>query len=1170
MDIQEKEETVPFVHLHNHTDYSTYDGFMSPLELSRRAKELDMPAVAISDHGKIGGFLKFFKACKGEKRPEDPKKLKKFNPKWEKSIKPILGVELYMSLDLSIKKTERFHILLLAKNNIGLRNIYKLCSIGHQHTAYNFPRIDFEILKRHKEGLIVSTACIGGEFSQLVKDGDIDGAYEFAKKYHDVWGDDFYLEVMFTDKPDSELGKDQIEVIKVIRECSKKLGIKVIATNDAHYVKEENAEFQRIKKTISSRRPLEHEDSHEYYLKSYDEMAKIFSRVGKDWLQNTVDIADKCNVEIEFGNLDLPEFKIPENDEFNEYKKPLLGKTEEQSYLRYLSFKGLKEKGLDEKQNYIERLDSELETIMFTGFDRYFLIVEEYCAWTRNKGVRIGLGRGSGCGSLVLYCLKVTGIDPIKYNLSMDRFLYCESEYHFGPAEIYSDGKNREWKPKGLGNRYRKNTEEDIRKFSSIRELCKKKLIETEASDEQRKRIVKELKFFFRNTSLIYDLFETSIVKKEKGVGDINCPNSYLLELLNFTNKKADLSKDIWFNYLVDKEQSRISPPDIDIDFEERDGLLEHLCELYGLERVALIGTTGTYKPKAAVQFTAKAIGIVSDNNPRERRFSAENDQEGKRLSKIMTNLPLSLKQWLGEDNDFKPPNARITECIKQLKAEKERGGRYAKLFKIAKKLEGKIRAYGTHPAGIVISSRDITDDVPLHVAKVQKDTSSEINGNWDGGDSKISINLMTTQYDMDEVESLGLLKFDLLQLQTLRQISLTLDLIKERYGELDFDIDTLETNDPRVFRTINSMKLEGLFQISGDAFTGKDWPRKDKKTGETLRDKDGNVMYFHAKGVMEIIGCDCFNDIVAANALGRPGPLALDMPKKYAEGKRNPDKVKYSHDDLIEILQPTYGELCYQEQLISMAQKLAGFTFAEADGLRKACAKKKKEMLDVIEPKFRKGCKANKIPEDVIEEMFSIIIEFGSYAFNRSHSTAYGAMCYQTAYLKTYYPAEFMSSLLTSAASTSDDKLDIVSSKLQEEYPKLDILKPTINGSGKSYVPVGASRTTSQIIAPFFSLKGVGKKLSDSIVTLRDRERGGTFSCMREFLAAVNSGGKSIVTNSIGTLLIESGVFEEFGTKNQMKKEMMEFNAIKKITPRKGKSFTDPTILRRMTNFEF
>ena len=1310
---------INFVHLHCHSIYSTFDGFMSPKEMAKEthknflienikedsfgintkeiidlyvekyylskkelAKEIYLkfgikdssllkkcvneltkefkvrPSIAITDHGKVGGFVKFQKACK------------------ERNIKPIFGVEMYLSKDLSVKKDKRYHILLLAKNKTGYKNILKICTEGHKFSAYGFPRINLEILKKYKDGIIVSTACLGGEFAKLILNDKIEEAYLMAKEYKEIWGDDFYIELMYTGIEDQKI------VLKEAIKCADELGIKLIATNDAHYTKKEDCQYQQVKKSISINKPLDSEDSSHYYLKNFDEMRQIFKKdKGLEILNNTVEVANKCNYEIEFGNAKLPDFKIPkDNEEFNEFLKYQHRRTKEQSYLRFLSLQGLRDRGLSDSQEHIDRLNNELETIEFTGFDKYFLIVHEYCEFARNNDVLVGVGRGcflpdskvilsngnktsikdiekgckvlshdnstneviekfiydieekiiviemedgrkikctndhriliqnkktkkwllakelkendflvdvknkttsriknvkqksykgkvydlciddkhtynieglavhnSGVGSLVLYCLKVTdGTEPIKYGLDMDRFLYAEAEYRLKEKDLYTNKENKDiLKSTGRGNRLRVLTREEKIKLKDIISLIVKNIKDKKIGNKIKNRIKEEIDFLKNKPTLFEDIYNFMSIDEK---GDINLPNSLLLYMLGLTSGKPNLDKNFKFEFVLDKEQTRISPPDIDIDFSDREPILEHLKELYGSENVAYIGTVGTYGPKASVQFAAKSLNIMGDNDPSERKFSSANDQEGKRLSKIMTNLPLTLEQWLGEDKNFKPPNKFIAECIDNLKEEKNKNQNYKKVFETAKKLEGKIRNFGTHAAGIVISSDHIVEDIPLHMAKVNKDALKEVGMSW--GDSVETSDMMTTQFDMEEVEEIGLLKFDFLQIDTLRQMKLAIDLIKDQYGEINFDINNLDTTDKKVLDTIKKMKLTGLFQISGSTFKGGDFPQYDKETGKVKLDENNNVKTYHKQGVMEVIKCEQFNDIVVPNAIGRPGPLTLGMHRKYAYNKKHPDEITYPHPLLEGILKETYGNLIFQEQMIKMAQLMAGFSFSEADQLRKACGKKKIELLEDIEPKFISGCMKNNIPKNVIDEMWNLCIEFGQYAFNKSHSTAYGYICFQTSYLKTYYTKEFICALLTSEANKSDEKLLEMIQNLKGEYKKLEIINPDINVSEKTYYPVKDS--TLSVIAPIFSIKGIGQKISDSIV---DRRKNiGEFVSIDQFMTVMNSGGKSLISNRVADDMVKNGCFNSIDTnKDNLKKGIRRQKSIKKIVVSKS-----------------
>jgi DNA polymerase III alpha subunit len=1137
---QKMTDFVEYVPVHNHSVFSTFDGFMKVEDMVARCKELGFRAVALTDHGEVGGFIKLNAACK------------------EHGIKPIFGTEAYLSYDLTSKKSQRYHLILLAKNEAGYKNILKLASIAYKNTAYNHPRIDFEILKQHREGLIISTACLGGEFAKRIISDDIDGAYNMVKNYHDIWGEDFYIEVMYHGIP------EQLRVIEHAVKCSEIYGVKIIATNDSHYLTKDMAKYQQVKKAIAFGKPLDDNDVSHYYIKSYDEMSKIFNKQGLEYLHNTVEIANKCNYVIQEKKASLPNVIVPNNiEEFNEFKKHLYRCNEQTSYLTYLAHKGLKWRKLDHDPLYQERLERELEMIKFTGFVNYFLIVWEYCSWARENNIRIGAGRGSGVGSLVLFCLGVTGINPIPYDLSMDRFLYAEAEYHLYHDEIYSNSLFKEhYLSTGTGRRDRKLTKNENIKYQQLIEICKTHLSEYKFSTEEKDRTKKELLYLKERPSLVVDILDKYEYAKNNHKGDINKPNSHILNLIGITDKKADLSK--WFDYyfVVDYAQSRISPPDIDIDFEHREKILQHLCDVYGKDNVALIGVNMTYKPKAAVQFAAKAIDITNTNNVDDKRFSPENDKEAKRLSKLMTGIGLSLKQWLGEDEKYIPSNRIIIECMENIQNEINKGGKYKEVFEVAKMLEGVIKGFGTHAAGVVISSRPIVEDIPLRVAKVQKDTNGDFDFDSDeDSDSEAIVDLMTTQFDMKEIEDvIGLLKFDFLQLNNLRQFTTTIDLIKQINGkDTEIDIDNLIPDDPKVFETINKMKLVGLFQISGKAFAGGDYPRFDKETGEVLRDDNGEIKTYHSKGVMEIIGCSDFQDIVAPNALGRPGPLNCGMPKKYKEGKDDPESIRYPHEKLKEVLSPTYGQLIYQEQLIKMAMILANMTFSQADELRRACAKKKDYLFAKIEPIFRNGCKNNNIPDQLINEMWSLAKEFGEYAFNRSHSTAYGYICYQSAWLKTYYPTEFICSLLTSEANKNDEKLEIMINSLKEEYPKLQILPPDINKSRKTYFPIGHLK----VIAPFVSVKGIGKKVSDAIVECREDIE--YYVSLEHFLRTINSSGKSVISETICKFLIDNDIFKIFGDKESLYNDLSRYNNIKKLTTPTKTRGTDPALASRI-----
>lgn len=439
-----KKEYAKFVHLHCHSDYSLYDGFQKIAiwdkqtgkkligGLVKRAADLNMKAIALTDHGKVGGFIKFYKACKVA------------------GIKPIFGCENYICNNLENKKDERFHLTVLAKNYEGYKNLLKISTISHKYMVKvwnnEIPRIDWNILKQHFSGLVVLSGCIASEFSKkIVVDQDLIGAEEIAKKYKDVFGNDYYIEVMWTGH------KPQLEQIKHATQIAAKLGIKVVMTNDAHFSVRDEAKYQRAKISISRNAPLPIDESFsdEYYIKSYDEMSQIISTSkGKrfDFLYNTMEIEEKCDVQLKLGQAQLPHFEIPkDNEKFNNFKKTIWGMSEEEAYLNFLAIEGLKWRGKWDDSVYRERLFKELETIKFTGFIRYFLVTEEFVRWAREVGkIMTGVGRGSAIGSLATYCLGITNVDPVKYNLSMDRFLYAEANYRVAVEDFFNHVKREE------------------------------------------------------------------------------------------------------------------------------------------------------------------------------------------------------------------------------------------------------------------------------------------------------------------------------------------------------------------------------------------------------------------------------------------------------------------------------------------------------------------------------------------------------------------------------------------------------------------------------------------------------------------------------------------------------------------------------------------------------
>ena len=389
-----------FVHLHVHSEFSLLDGANRIKDLPVRAKELGMDSIAITDHGVMFGAIDFYKACKAN------------------DVKPIIGCEVYVAPRTRFDKepnidNKYYHLILLAKNNDGYKNLAKLVSLGFVDGYYYKPRIDKKILEKYHEGLICCSACIGGEVAQNILKGDIKKAEEVALWHKNIFGDDYYLEVQSNSMP------NQILVNQKLVELSKKLEIPLVATNDAHYLKKEDSYNHEVllciqtgkRMTDSDRMKFETDD---FYIKSPEEMKEYFKNL-PEAIENTVKIAEKCNVSFEFGHTILPNYDVPE-----EFKTHY-------DYLKKLCDDGIiKRYGKNPSKEILEREEYELSVIKKMGYVDYFLIVWDYINYAKSEGIPVGPGRGSGAGSIVAYAVGITDIDPIKYNLIFERFLNPE------------------------------------------------------------------------------------------------------------------------------------------------------------------------------------------------------------------------------------------------------------------------------------------------------------------------------------------------------------------------------------------------------------------------------------------------------------------------------------------------------------------------------------------------------------------------------------------------------------------------------------------------------------------------------------------------------------------------------------------------------------------------
>ena len=878
-----------FVHLHLHSEYSLLDGSTRINLLPKRVKELGMDAVALTDHGNMYGAIAFYKACK------------------DQGVKPILGCEVYVSeKDMTIKdKTnKRFHLILLAENNQGFKNIMKIVSLAFVDGYYYKPRVDKEVLKKYSKGIIATSACLGGEVQRFILDRDLDAAKAAALEYREIFGENnFFLELQDHGMP------EQARVNRELIKMSEELNFPLTVSNDVHYLDRDDAKSHDVLLCIQTGKTINEENrmkfpSDEFYLKSPDEMAALFPE-NKDALENTVKIANRCNVEIKFHEQHLPEFTVPE------------GYTHE-DYLKKLALDGMYARYENVTDDIKERFNFEFNTIKNMGFVDYFLIVWDFIRYARKHEIQVGPGRGSAAGSIVSYCLGITDVDPLKFNLLFERFLNPE----------------------------------------------------------------------------------------------------------------------------------RVSMPDIDIDFcyERREEVIEYVNRKYGESHVAQIVTFGTMAARNAIRDVGRAL-----------------DMSYAKVDYIAKQVPQALNMTLEKALE-------ISETFKGIYDSEEES---RLLIDMALKLEGLPRHTSTHAAGVVISKDELTEYVPL--------TRND--------------KIIATQFNMIELEELGLLKMDFLGLRTLTVIRDAINLIRENEGKT-ISFEKFDYNDPDVLKMFAKSETLGVFQFESSGM----------------------------RAFLKELKPDEFSDLVAANALFRPGPMK-QIPK-FVASKHDKSKISYIHPKLEPILKSTYGCIVYQEQVMQIVQQIGGYSLGRADIVRRAISKKKMKVMEEERQNFIYGNEkegvcgaiANGVDEKSANEIYDLIIDFADYAFNKSHSVAYSVVAYRTAWLKYYYPREFMAAQI----STYTNDIKQVSLYIEEiKRLGIEILPPNINYSFKNFTV-----ENKKIRFGLKAVKNVGDNLIDVIV--RGREKG-KYKSLKDFVDRINAIDKSALNKRAVEALIRCGAMDDF-----------------------------------------
>lgn len=913
-----------FNHLHSHTQFSLLDGAADIKKMLKKAHADGMRAAAITDHGNMFGVFKFV---------AEAAKI---------GIKPIVGCEFYLVENrhkrsfVRGEKDVRYHQLMLAKNETGYKNLIKLCSLGFIEGMYGkYPRIDKELVLKYHEGLIATTCCLGAEVPRTILKKGEEEAEKVFKWWLDIFGEDYYIELQRHKIPDQEI------VNQVLLKFAVKYNVKVIASNDSHYVERTDANAHDIllcintgeKQSTPTMKDFGDDDevsskgkrfafyNDEFFFKNTAEMTALFKDVPQA-IDNTNEIVDKC-VELKLKkDILLPNFPLPA-DFLNQ-----------DDYLRHLTMEGARNRYKELTPEVEERLNFELSVIRTMGFAGYFLIVQDYINAGRDLGVFVGPGRGSAAGSAVAYCIGITNIDPIKYDLLFERFL----------------------------------------------------------------------------------------------------------------------------------NPDRKSMPDIDTDFDDegRQKVIDYVVDKYGKNQVAQIITYGTMAAKMSIKDVARVMDLpLAESNMLAKLVP---DKPGTDLNRVLK-APLTGPDSLEEKEQLSADDLQNAKKLREILSQK--GTLQSQVLEEALKLEGSVRNTGIHAAGIIIAPTDLTDLIPVSTAK----------------DS----DLLVTQFEGKIIEDAGVIKMDFLGLKNLTIIRDALKLIEQNHGK-KIAIDEIPLTDLKTFELYQKGRTNGTFQFES---TGMQKYLKELKP-------------------------DKFEDLIAMNALYRPGPLAY-IPN-YINRKHGREAITYDLPAMEEYLKDTYGITVYQEQVMLLSQKLAGFTKGQADTLRKAMGKKDLKVLNGLKETFLNGAEERGHNRKTLEKIWSDWEAFASYAFNKSHSTCYAFVAFQTAYLKSHYPAEYLAAILTNNASN----ITKITFFMEEcKAMGIPVLSPDVNESG---VLFGVNKK-GEIRFGMGAIKGVGSAVVEKII--EERNANGPFKSVFDLLKRMPP---RTVNKKVLESLVIAGAMDCFG----------------------------------------
>ncbi len=918
-----------FVHLHLHTEYSLLDGACRIKDLVARCKELEMPAVAVTDHGNLFGAIDFYSAATAV------------------GVKPIIGCEVYMApgdrraREVPTGFDPSYHLLLLAQNLRGYRNLMKLTSTGYTEGFYYKPRIDKEVLREFSDGLICTSTCLGGELPQALLKKNMKFAKEVAELYLDIFGPDrFFIELQ------NHGLAEQLETNPELATLAKRLGVGIVGSNDVHYLMHDDHEAHDVLCCISTRAKVSDEnrfkfENDRFYLKTREEMQQVLGDY-PEALANTMRIAEMCNVEFDFSQRFAPRFEPPQNKSADDY-------------LRELVMEGARWRYGESNDELFERIDYELGVIKDKGFSGYFLIVWDLVQFCRKNNIPT-VARGSGCSTVVGYCLAISAVDPLHYGLYFERFM----------------------------------------------------------------------------------------------------------------------------------DPERDEMPDIDMDMcqDRRQDVINYVREKYG--HVAQIITFGRLKARAAIRDVCRAMDVPLD--------------EADRVAKL---VPEELKMTIDKALKREPELKRLYDQDDTIR----------KVIDIGRRLEGMARHASVHAAGVVIADVPLDTLVPLHRPADSKE--------------------VTTQFEGPTVEKVGLLKMDFLGLRTLSQIQRACELV-EKHHNVKLDLETVDLADQKVYEILQRGETRGIFQFESGG----------------MRD------------VLLKMKPNRIEDLIAANALFRPGPM--EYIDDYVARKHGRKSWTTPHPKMTEVLEETYGIMVYQEQVSRMVNRLGDVPLRRAFRLAKAISKKKEAMIEKEHKPFLDGCEANGVKRDTAEQVFQDILKFGGYAFNKAHSTGYAVVAFKTAYLKTYYPVEFMAAILTYESGSTDKVAEYIDEckrvRQRDGSTGIVVKPPDVNQSDEDFTVVypagGPESGRGEIRFGLAAISGVGHRAVQAILAARADD--GPFRDVYDFCERVDL---MCVNKGVIEALIKAGAFDSTGA---MRKGLMQ--ALDPALERAAKTqrdSTDPTVSR-------